>query len=135
MLLPDEEKKLLHASLHSYADELKNKGVREILNSDFKPPREGELQGRAKEFAANWKRAMSEWRQRYGSLNGWNEFNSYWKYGSQSIAWKTAFEGSSWQKVRDNFGYASKDFIYSHNIDQIAGSQVAANARQSGEGG
>jgi hypothetical protein len=113
-------------SINDYAARIQGMGVREILNSDYRPPSKnfGDLNMNdptTLNYVNSWEDAMSEWRQRYGSMKGWNEFNDWWAVASTGlISMTAAFFSSRYQSIRDRFGYASKDYLYRTRASDIA---------------
>lgn len=119
-MTPEIQEKIVE-SINNYASNIEGKGVREILNTDYEPP-DVTTDDFLKDpdvvkYVNFWKEAMKEWRQRYGSIEGWAEFDDYWALsGSPGVPdWAhgataaEVFLGSQFQSIRDNFGFASPE--------------------------
>lgn len=130
MATQDDIKQAAEDSLANYANKLRGKGRREILNEDYEPPSDlrAEYESDAMKAAVDfWNDAMRQWRQKYGSLEGWHEFHNYWSFsgfnyiGLDKVSASDAFTSSKYQQIRDNFGYASKEELDSNRAETIAG--------------
>jgi len=125
-------------------------GIRDILNSDYEPPEENIdddwllADPTARELMDFWQDAMREWRNAYGSQEGYNEFHTYWSlsgtsgYENRLSGASTAYDvflGSQYRSVRDTFGYASEDALSNNSVTEIGnfGSRINNYQREAEE--
>lgn len=120
--MTEEQGEEVRLSLEVHAEKIRGLDRRGLLNVDYEPPKSFEelefSDPRIKAMVRFWEASMADWRTRYGSIEGYLTFRDFASLSNLSAT--EAFSSIN-QSLRDQFGYADANTLYSNSPYDIAG--------------